>query len=97
MHTEDIGYFDEDGYLFIVGRKQDILLYLHHSISPIDIESVIEKHEGVARSCVVGVSVPVYNDIPAALCTRSSNSTVTSDELHAWLEGILNIFIQINK
>lgn len=87
LRSEDMGYFDNEGYLFIVGRKQDILLYLHHSISPIDIESVIEKHKDICRASVVGVSVPIFNDIPAALCTKLPNSTLTSDELQSWLEG----------
>lgn len=82
-----MGYFDDDGYMYILNRKQDLLQYLNHVINPVDIESVIEKHPGVMRACVVAVSVPIYNDIPAAVCVKSKDSTVTADELLSWLEG----------
>lgn len=86
--TDDMGYFDEEGYMYIVSRKQDLLQYLNHVINPVDIETVIEKHPGIYRAVVVAVSVPVYNDIPAAVCVKAPGSTVTAEELQQWLEGM---------
>lgn len=87
ISTDDMGYFDADGFLFIVGRKGDQLKYKHHVISPIDIESVLEQHESIQRAAVVGVSVPIFNDIPAALCVRQPGSQLTASELNEWLHG----------
>lgn len=87
LTTDDVGYFDADGFLFIVGRKGDQLKYTHHIISPIDIESVLEKHESILRAAVVGVSVPVYNDMPAAVCVRRPHTNVGAEELNQWLNG----------
>lgn len=84
-----MGYFDADGYLFIVGRRNDQMKYLHHIISPIEVESVLEKHPDIQRVAVVGVSVPVYNDLPAAVCLRHPGSSVDAKQLNDWLEGKL--------
>lgn len=87
LTTDDVGYFDADGFLYIVGRKGDQLKYKHHVISPITIESVLEQHEDVQRAAVVGVSVPIYNDIPAAICVLRADGKVSAAELQKWCEG----------
>ena len=52
--TGDIGRFDDDGYLFIVDRKKDMLIYKGYNVYPRDLEDVINEHEAVAQCAVVG-------------------------------------------
>ena len=55
FHTGDIGYFDQDGYLFITDRKKDMIKKAGMSISPKEIEEVIAKARGVKEVAVVGI------------------------------------------
>ena len=53
-HTGDLAYADRDGYIWIVGRKDDCFKSRGIFISPIEIENALRKHEGVTEACVVG-------------------------------------------
>jgi len=55
IHTGDIGYMDEDGYLFFVGRKKEIIRRRGELVSPTEIEAVINSHLSVGESAVIGV------------------------------------------
>ncbi len=55
LHTGDVGYFDEDGYLFIVDRKKDLIVKGGFSIFPSEIEQCLQAHPKVERAVVIGV------------------------------------------
>lgn len=56
VHSGDVGYFDEDGFLFIKGRvKRMITRFDGHKVFPVNIESMVAKHESVHNVCVIGV------------------------------------------
>ncbi len=62
LHTGDIGYLDEDGFLFIVDRKKDMIIRGGENIYPAEIESVFYEHGAVAEAAVVGVPDPIYGE-----------------------------------
>jgi len=64
--TGDMGYMDEDDYLFIVDRKKDLIISKGINIYPREIEEVIDSFEGVASSAVIGVSDDKNGEIPIA-------------------------------
>jgi 4-coumarate--CoA ligase len=68
--TGDIGYFDENHFLYIVDRKKDILKYKGFQFNPSEIESVIEVIEGVEMVAVVGLPDPIVTDLPTAVVVR---------------------------
>ncbi len=73
LHTGDMGRFDEDGYLYIVERKKDLIIRGGFNIYPRDIEEVLNKHPAVIESAVVGVpSVRMGEEVKAFVVTRSS-------------------------
>ena len=55
LHTGDLGYFDEDGFLFIVSRKKDLIIRGGYNVYPSEIENVLHAHPAVAEAAVVGV------------------------------------------
>ena len=56
LHTGDMGRFDEDGYLYIVERKKDLIIRGGFNIYPRDVEEVLNSHPAVIESAVIGVS-----------------------------------------
>ena len=55
MHTGDLGYIDEDGFLFIVSRKKELIIRGGYNVYPSEIEDVLHAHPAVAEAAVVGV------------------------------------------
>jgi long-chain acyl-CoA synthetase len=55
LHTGDLGYFDADGYLFIVSRKKDLIIRGGYNVYPSEIEDVLHSHPAVAEAAVVGI------------------------------------------
>jgi acyl-CoA synthetase (AMP-forming)/AMP-acid ligase II len=72
LRTGDLGYCDEDGYLFLRGRRSDIIKSGAHRICPTDIENVIAELPDVAEAAVVGIQDPVLGQaIKAFVVLRS--------------------------
>lgn len=82
LHTGDIGRVDEDGLLYVVDRKKDIIKYNGYQISPTELETVIQSVPGIINVCVTGVPVP-GNDLPAALVVKRN------DEANAEIETVI--------
>jgi len=55
FHTGDLGYFDEDGFLFIVGRSKELIIRGGYNVYPAEIESVLHDHPAIAEAAVVGI------------------------------------------
>lgn len=81
LRTGDIGRFDQDGWLYLVDRKKDIIKYRNFMISPSEIESFLLKCPEVALVCVVGIEDFVSTDLPAAMVVRQRNSTITAEKI----------------
>ncbi|AGL03293.1 acyl-CoA synthetase (AMP-forming)/AMP-acid ligase II [Desulfoscipio gibsoniae DSM 7213] len=56
LHTNDIGYFDSNGYLYVVDRKKDMILSGSENVSSKEVESVLYQHPAIADAAVIGVS-----------------------------------------
>ncbi len=77
----DIGRFDEDGYLYIVDRKKDMLIYKGYNVYPRDLEDVVNEHEAVAQCAVVGQYDEAAGDVPVAFVQLAPGAQVSEDEL----------------
>jgi len=65
--VDDMGYLDEDGYLYIVGREKNMILYGGVNVFPEEIETVLLKHLDVEEAAVVGMTDPYWGQIPVAV------------------------------
>ncbi|XP_012279418.1 4-coumarate--CoA ligase 1 [Orussus abietinus] len=81
LRTGDIGYYDENGEIFIIDRIKELIKYRGDHVSPAEIEAVLQSHPGVKEAAVVGVPVPGDDEHPLAFVTRVSDSKVTGKEL----------------
>ncbi|XP_062548676.1 uncharacterized protein LOC134213550 isoform X2 [Armigeres subalbatus] len=80
--TGDIGYFDSDGFLFVIDRIKDIIKYKNYQISPSDLEDVILKIDGVKQVCVAGVPTKDQSsDLPTAMIVLQGGSSLTANEV----------------
>ena len=62
LHTGDLGWVDEDGYLYFVDRKKDVVRRRGENISSQEVETVIKRHPGVAECAVIGVPSELGED-----------------------------------
>jgi len=81
LYTGDIGKVDEDGYLFIVGRKKDTIIRKGQNISPSDIEDVLHSHPKVAEAAVVGIPDEVRGEIVRACISLKQGEAATEEEI----------------
>jgi long-chain acyl-CoA synthetase len=71
LHTGDMGYIDEDGYVYVVERKKDLIIRGGFNIYPRDVEEVLNRHPAVIESAVVGVpSERMGEEVKAFVVTR---------------------------
>ncbi len=83
LHSGDLARIDEDGYLYIVGRKKDVIIRGGNNIHAVDIEAVLLDHPDVIEAGVVGIPHDVLGEDVAAVVVRAATSAVTADELRA--------------
>ncbi|WP_166265927.1 propionyl-CoA synthetase [Marinobacter caseinilyticus] len=77
----DGGYIDEDGYVFIMGRTDDVINVSGHRLSTGQMEEVIAAHPAVAECCVVGARDELKGQVPLGLVIVKDGATITQDEL----------------
>jgi fatty-acyl-CoA synthase len=86
LHTEDIGYIDEQGYLQVTDRIKDVIKTGGEWVSSQAIEDILSQHEGVSEVAVIGVEDEKWGERPLALVTLASDNEVTQDEIKAYVK-----------
>jgi len=86
LHTGDLAYIDEDGYVFLVDRKKDMLKTSGFQVWPREIEEVISAHPAVLEVGVAGIPDPVKGEVAKAwiVLKRDVAKPPTSDEIRAY-------------
>lgn len=81
LHTGDIGYLDEDGYLVVVDRLKDMIIRGGENIYPKELESVLYGHENVLEAAVVGRPHDILGEVPVAYAVPRPEAKLDSSEL----------------
>ncbi len=80
-HTGDGGYVDEAGYLFIMGRTDDVINVAGHRLSTGEMEAIVASHPAVAECAVIGVQDPDKGQVPVGLVILKDNSERAFSEI----------------
>ncbi|SEI82764.1 long-chain acyl-CoA synthetase [Bhargavaea ginsengi] len=83
LHTGDLGWRDDQGYLHIVDRKKDVIISGGVNIYPREVEEVLNKHDGVKETCVIGVQDEKWGESVVAYVVPNGRSEVVEDDLVA--------------
>jgi len=92
FRTGDLGYIDEEGYLFIVDRKKDIIIRGGENISCIEVESAIYGHPAIAEASVFGLPHELYGEVPAVVYLAKPGTSLDGEALRAWLADRIAAF-----
>ncbi|MGZ5416193.1 MAG: propionyl-CoA synthetase [Nocardioides sp.] len=77
----DGGYVDEDGYLFVMGRTDDVINVAGHRLSTGSMEAVLAAHEAVAECAVIGVADPLKGQLPRGFVVLKAGVTADPDDI----------------
>jgi acyl-CoA synthetase (AMP-forming)/AMP-acid ligase II len=83
VHTGDVGYLDEDSFLYIVDRKRDMVVSGGFNVFPRQVEDVLLGHPAVAQAAVIGVPHPKWGEAVHAVVVLRPGAQVSTDELIA--------------
>jgi propionyl-CoA synthetase len=84
-HTGDGGYVDDDGYVFITGRTDDVINVSGHRLSTGEMEEVVSGHPAVAECAVIGVQDALKGQLPVGLVVLKSGEDIGAAALEAEL------------
>uniref|UniRef100_A0A2A4K7K9 Luciferin 4-monooxygenase n=1 Tax=Heliothis virescens TaxID=7102 RepID=A0A2A4K7K9_HELVI len=87
LKTGDVGYYDEDGYFFVVNRIKELIKYNDISIPPAEFEALLLQHPAVREAGVAGKPHPKHGELPVAFVVLQPGSTVTEEELVQHVES----------
>ncbi|WP_394239500.1 o-succinylbenzoate--CoA ligase [Niallia oryzisoli] len=84
LHTGDIGYLDDDGFLFVLDRRSDLIISGGENIYPAEIEGVLTSHPAIQDAGVIGKQDDKWGQIPVAFLVKKEQ--VTESEITAFCE-----------
>jgi long-chain acyl-CoA synthetase len=81
LYTGDIGYYDEDGYMFLVDRKKEMIIVGGYNVYPREIDELLFKHPAVLEAATVGVPDPFSGEAVKVFVVRRAGAELSADKL----------------
>lgn len=87
FHSGDLGYVDEDGYLYVVDRKQDLIITGGANIYPVEVEEILYTHPAVALTAVIGIPDEVKGELAKAYIVLKEGARASEQEIIDYVRG----------
>jgi len=84
LHTGDLGTLDEDGFLYVVGRKKEIIIAGGYNIYPNEVDEVLYQHPAVSEACTFGIPDPYRGETVKAVIVLKAQHSATEEEIGEW-------------
>lgn len=107
IHTGDIGYYDNDGFFFIVDRIKELIKVKGLQVAPAELEALLLSNNEIADAAVIGIPDDRSGELPRAYVVRRDGSRITEDDIkkfiagtvarHKWLDGGVEFLQQVPK
>jgi long-chain acyl-CoA synthetase len=97
LYTGDIGIMDEGGYIRIVDRKKDMLLYKGYNVYPKELEELLFQHQAVANCAVIGVKDELAGEFPKAFVVKRPAVEVSAQELMDYVNSQVVFYKKIRE
>ena len=81
LHTGDMGYYDEEGYIYIVDRKKDMIISGGENVYPREVEEILYQHPAVMEVAVIGIPDPYWIERVHAIVATKRGLSTTAEEL----------------
>jgi long-chain acyl-CoA synthetase len=92
LHTRDLGWMDADGYLYLAGRKDDLIIRGGENISPAEVEAVLYTHPAIEEAAIIGIPDVDWGEQVMAIIVPRSGSPLTAEEVIDWCHQRLASF-----
>ena len=97
LFTGDIGHVDEEGYIYIVDRKKDMIKYKGFSIAPAELEALLMEHPAVQDAAVIGIPNDEAGEVPKGFVVVRPGYNVTAQELLTFTNGKLANYKRLHR
>lgn len=92
LHTRDLGFIDDEGYVFLVGRADDMIIRGGENIAPAEVEGVLQAHPAVDEVAVLGLQNEEWGQVVAAAVVLRSGQAASPEELSEYCRSRLATF-----
>ncbi len=97
LHTGDIVNKDEEGYIWVLDRKKELIKYKGFQVPPAELEGLLLSHPAVADSAVIGIEDEESGEIPKAFVVTKEGQSPTAEEIMEFIAGQVATFKQIRQ